>query len=57
MKATTRVNIINTLFMSTFLVAFSSVALSSILPCPLHVLDSESPIVTDEQKKVQNIKD
>lgn len=37
--------------MTTFLVAFSSVALGSILPCPAHSLDSDSPI--NEEKQAQ----
>ncbi|AET37974.1 Coa2p Ecym_2225 [Eremothecium cymbalariae DBVPG len=44
MKAATRINVTNKLFMTTFLVAFSSVALGSILPCPARSLDSDSPL-------------
>lgn len=43
MRAATRNNVTNRLFFTTFLVAFSSVALSTVLPCPAHSLDSESP--------------
>lgn len=51
MRASTRNNVTNKLFMTTFLVAFSSVALGSILPCPAHSLDSDSPI--NEEKQAQ----
>ncbi|QEU61404.1 Coa2 [Kluyveromyces lactis] len=51
MRAATRNNVTNRLFMTTFLVAFSSVALSSALPCPSHTLDSDSPVL--EQKDAQ----
>ncbi|CEP62429.1 Coa2p LALA0_S05e05468g [Lachancea lanzarotensis] len=51
MRASTRVNVTNRLFMTTFLVAFSSVALSSAIPCPAHTLDSDSPLAAVEQKE------
>ncbi|GAV55717.1 hypothetical protein ZYGR_0AY01090 [Zygosaccharomyces rouxii] len=44
MRAATRINVTNKLYVSTFLVAFSSVALTSIFPCPAHSLDSDSPV-------------
>ncbi|SCU98772.1 LAFA_0G20076g1_1 [Lachancea sp. 'fantastica'] len=51
MRASTRVNVTNRLFMTTFLVAFSSVALSSAIPCPAHTLDSDAPLAVLEQKE------
>lgn len=39
--------------MTTFLVAFSSVALGSVLPCPAHSLDSDSPIHEGQQLEQQ----
>lgn len=48
MRAATRNNVTNRLFMTTFLVAFSSVALGSVLPCPAHTLDSDSPVHDDQ---------
>ncbi|KAH3903424.1 Coa2p SCDLUD_001062 [Saccharomycodes ludwigii] len=45
MKAATRNNITNKVFMTTFLVAFSSVALTSAFPCPAHTLNSDTPII------------
>lgn len=51
MRAATRNNVTNRLFMSTFLVAFSSVALTSVFPCPAHSLDSDSPVEELPQKK------
>ncbi|SCU80557.1 LAME_0B03708g1_1 [Lachancea meyersii CBS 8951] len=51
MRASTRVNVTNRLFVTTFLVAFSSVALSSAIPCPAHTLDSDAPIAAVERKK------
>ncbi|QLQ77900.1 hypothetical protein HG537_0A01470 [Torulaspora globosa] len=60
MRAATRNHVTNRLFMTTFLVAFSSVALGSILPCPAHTLDSDSPTHdqqrVDQQKRVQQNK-
>ncbi|SCU93305.1 LADA_0G02366g1_1 [Lachancea dasiensis] len=50
MRASTRTNVTNRLFVTTFLVAFSSVALSSALPCPAHTLDSDAPMASDRQK-------
>ena len=51
MRAATRVKVTNKVFLTTFLVAFSSVAMSSIIPCPVQTLDSDSPV--DEQRKQQ----
>ncbi|QGN17198.1 hypothetical protein FIM1_3929 [Kluyveromyces marxianus] len=56
MRAATRNNVTNRLFMTTFLVAFSSVALSSALPCPSHALDSDSPVVEQQDPQLQNKK-
>ncbi|CUS23208.1 LAQU0S08e04500g1_1 [Lachancea quebecensis] len=47
MRASTRVNVTNRLFVTTFLVAFSSVALGSMLPCPAHTLDSDAPLTSE----------
>ncbi|SCU93722.1 LANO_0E04632g1_1 [Lachancea nothofagi CBS 11611] len=47
MRASTRVNVTNRLFVTTFLVAFSSVALSSALPCPAHTLESDAPMAME----------
>ncbi|AMD21343.1 HER064Wp [Eremothecium sinecaudum] len=47
LKAATRNNITNRLFMTTILVAFSSVALGSILPCPAHTLESDTSLDDD----------
>lgn len=55
LKAATRVNVTNKLFMTTFLVAFSSVALGSILPCPAHALDSDTPLMSEEREKKQEL--
>ncbi|AAS53303.1 AFL069Cp [Eremothecium gossypii ATCC 10895] len=44
LKAATRNRVTNKLFVTTFLVAFSSVALGSVLPCPAHSLDSDTPV-------------
>lgn len=49
MRASTRVNVTNRLFVTTFLVAFSSVALGSMLPCPAHTLDSDAPLASERQ--------
>ncbi|CAR29425.1 hypothetical protein ZYGR_0AD01070 [Zygosaccharomyces rouxii] len=59
MRAATRINVTNKLYVSTFLVAFSSVALTSIFPCPAHSLDSDSPadeLPQDETKQSQLLK-
>ena len=48
MRAVTRNKLLNNLYLGTFLIAFSSVALGSILPCPAHTLDSESSHEIDE---------
>lgn len=42
MRAVTRNRLMNNLYLMTFLVAFSSVALGSLLPCPAHTVDAES---------------
>ncbi|SCW00482.1 LAFE_0C05160g1_1 [Lachancea fermentati] len=55
MRATTRVNVTNKLFITTFLVAFSSVALGSVLPCPAHTLDSDTPLVTEHDERAKKI--
>ncbi|QLL30334.1 hypothetical protein HG536_0A01510 [Torulaspora globosa] len=55
MRAATRNHVTNRLFMTTFLVAFSSVALGSVLPCPAHTLDSDSP-THDHQRANQHQK-
>ncbi|EDO17729.1 hypothetical protein Kpol_1033p34 [Vanderwaltozyma polyspora DSM 70294] len=58
MRAATRNQVTNKLFVTTFLVAFSSVALSTALPCPAHTLDSDSPVsIEQEQLKRQFIPD
>ncbi|UCS20732.1 uncharacterized protein HLK63_G08987 [Nakaseomyces glabratus] len=49
MRAVARNKLMNNLYFSTFLVAFSSVAIGSFLPCPAHTLDLDSP--SDEKKK------
>ncbi|SCU88063.1 LAMI_0D08614g1_1 [Lachancea mirantina] len=49
MRAATRVNVTNKLFFTTFLVAFSSVALGSFLPCPAHAVDSDAPAHQDSR--------
>ncbi|SMN22559.1 similar to Saccharomyces cerevisiae YPL189C-A COA2 Cytochrome oxidase assembly factor [Maudiozyma saulgeensis] len=43
MKAVTRNKVINNLYLSTFLIAFGSVALASVLPCPAHTVSSDTP--------------
>lgn len=48
MRAVARNRLMNNLYLSTFLIAFSSVAIGSFLPCPAHTLDSDSP---KEEKK------
>lgn len=52
MRAAVRNNVTNKLFVTTFLVAFSSVALGSVLPCPAHSLDSDSPIHDEQQQQI-----
>lgn len=52
MRAAVRNNVTNKLFVTTFLVAFSSVALGSVLPCPAHSLDSDSPIHGEQQQQI-----
>lgn len=59
MRAVTRNRLMNNLYLGTFLVAFSSVALGSILPCPAHTVDSESDhkcnkIDTTEKKNIHD---
>lgn len=49
MRAVARNRLMNNLYFSTFLIAFSSVAIGSFLPCPAHTLDLDSP---EEKKKV-----
>ncbi|CAI1750380.1 hypothetical protein SEUBUCD646_0P00990 [Saccharomyces eubayanus] len=51
MRAVTRNKVVNNLYFSTFLIAFASVAIGSILPCPAHSVESDSPAV--EQHKLQ----
>ncbi|QHS76550.1 Coa2p SPAR_P00850 [Saccharomyces paradoxus] len=51
MRAVTRNKIVNNLYFSTFLIAFASVAIGSVLPCPAHSVDSDSPAV--RQHKLQ----
>lgn len=50
MRAVTRNKVINNLYLSTFLIAFGSVALASILPCPAHTVNSDT---SEEMKKKQ----
>lgn len=62
MRAVTRNKLMNNLYLGTFLVAFSSVALGSILPCPAHTVDSESghkfdKLDTTEKKSFHDKKD
>lgn len=56
MRAAVRNNVTNKLFITTFLVAFSSVALGSVLPCPAHSLDSDSPIHDEQQQQLHQQK-
>ncbi|CAB4256699.1 similar to Saccharomyces cerevisiae YPL189C-A COA2 Cytochrome oxidase assembly factor [Maudiozyma barnettii] len=57
MKAVTRNRVINNLYLSTFLIAFGSVALASVLPCPAHTVSSDtSEEMTDKNKKQQENK-
>ncbi|CCK72892.1 Coa2p KNAG_0M00390 [Huiozyma naganishii CBS 8797] len=51
MRARTANRLLNNLYLSTFLVAFASVALGSLLPCPAHTLESETP--EERRKKLQ----
>ncbi|AJW09531.1 BMC_2a_G0053760.mRNA.1.CDS.1 [Saccharomyces cerevisiae] len=51
MRAVTRNKIVNNLYFSTFLIAFASVAIGSVLPCSAHSVDSDSPAV--QQHKLQ----
>ncbi|CAI4052926.1 hypothetical protein SKDZ_16G0870 [Saccharomyces kudriavzevii ZP591] len=51
MRAVTRNKVVNNLYFSTFLIAFASVAIGSVLPCPAHSVDSDSPAA--EQHKLQ----
>lgn len=51
MRAVTRNKIVNNLYFSTFLIAFASVAIGSVLPCPAHSVDSDSAAV--QQHKLQ----
>ncbi|KAL3232818.1 hypothetical protein RNJ44_04734 [Nakaseomyces bracarensis] len=45
MRAVVRNRLMNNLYFTTFLIAFSSVAIGSFLPCPAHTLDLDSPEV------------
>ncbi|CAL9736910.1 cytochrome c oxidase assembly factor 2 [Monosporozyma servazzii] len=60
MRAVTRNKVMNNLYFVTFLVAFSSVALGSILPCPAHTVDAESErkrpddSILEKQKQKKN---
>ncbi|CCF56972.1 hypothetical protein KAFR_0B06750 [Kazachstania africana CBS 2517] len=54
MKAAARNRFINNLYLSTFLVAFSSVAIASLLPCPAHKVSSDTKKKTDNEK-VENV--
>lgn len=56
MRAVTRNRLINNLYFVTFLVAFSSVALGSILPCPAHTLDAESERSIDHEAQEKDKK-
>lgn len=58
MRAVTRNKVINNLYLSTFLIAFGSVALASILPCPAHTVNSDTSEEMKKQKKSeQNLKE
>ncbi|CCE65903.1 hypothetical protein TPHA_0N01220 [Tetrapisispora phaffii CBS 4417] len=59
MKAATRNQLTNKLFLTTFLVACSSVALSTALPCPAHTVDSDAPVKgsTEDKSLLLEIKD
>ncbi|CAL9728293.1 cytochrome c oxidase assembly factor 2 [Monosporozyma unispora] len=56
MKAVTRNKLMNNLYLVTFLVAFSSVAMGTILPCPAHTVDSESQRKNTEESMLEKQK-
>lgn len=56
MRAVTRNKVMNNLYLVTFLVAFSSVALGSILPCPAHTVDAESERKSPDESLVEKQK-
>lgn len=43
MRAVTRNRVLNNVYLTTFVVAFGSVALSTLVPCPAHRLEAEAP--------------
>ncbi|GMM57765.1 Coa2 protein [Maudiozyma humilis] len=51
MKAATRNRVINNLYLSTFLIAFGSVALASVLPCPAHTVSSDTAEQMQQEKR------
>ena len=51
LKAATRNRVINNLYLSTFLIAFGSVALSSVLPCPAHTVSSDTAEQMQQEKR------
>lgn len=52
MRAAARNRLMNNLYLTTFLIAFSSVAIGSILPCPAHAVDADTP--KDRKKQKEN---
>ena len=53
MKAVTRNRVINNLYLSTFLIAFGSVALASVLPCPAHTVSSDTSEQMQDAKETK----
>lgn len=51
LKAATRNRVINNLYLSTFLIAFGSVALASVLPCPAHTVSSDTAEQMQQEKR------
>ncbi|CCH57992.1 hypothetical protein TBLA_0A01910 [Henningerozyma blattae CBS 6284] len=53
-RTLSRRQVTNQVFLTTFVVAFASVALGSALPCPAHSLDADTPVLDEKDNNINS---